>query len=146
MTQQLLIVTLAGRCVAVRSVDVESLIELDSLVPVPLAAPHIAGLSALRSRMLTVIDSKLALGLSGGQPPVAKQPAMVVEHEGHFYALMVDAIEDFTEALSDAKSVDADLGRGWSQASLGLVDTAQGPLLLLDIKAIIDGVCLQRAA
>jgi purine-binding chemotaxis protein CheW len=146
MTQQLLIVTLASRRVAVRSVDVESLIELDTLVPVPGAAPHIAGLSALRSRMLTVIDSALALGLCCGKTPAAKQPAMVIEHEGHFFALMVDAIEDFTQALSDPQRVDADLGQGWKQASLGVVETAQGPLLLVDVAAIIDGIPLQRAA
>ena len=38
-------------------------VELDALIPVPRAAPHVAGLSALRSRVLTVIDCQRSLEL-----------------------------------------------------------------------------------
>ena len=56
MNQLLLIVNIAGQMVALRADDVQSVIELDSLIAVPRAPAHIAGLSALRSRLLTVID------------------------------------------------------------------------------------------
>ena len=39
------------------------MVELDTLIPVPRAAPHVAGLSALRSRVLTVIDCQRSLEL-----------------------------------------------------------------------------------
>lgn len=146
MSQQLLIVTIAGRRVALRSLDIQSLIELDTLVPVPRAAAHVAGLSALRSRMLTVIDSTVSLGLVREQAPGNKQEAMVVEYEGHFYALLVDDVQDVTEAWSDPLPVDADLGPGWQQAAAGVVETAEGPLLLLDIARIIEGQPVARAA
>ena len=56
MAELLLIVTIGGERVALLAAAVESVVELDTLIPVPRAAPHVAGLSALRSRVLTVID------------------------------------------------------------------------------------------
>src|SRR5689334_18908704 len=59
----LLVVTIAGERVALPAAAVESVVELDTLIPVPRAAPHIAGLSALRSRVLTVVDCMRSLEL-----------------------------------------------------------------------------------
>ena len=56
MNELLLVVTIAGERVALPAASVESVVELDTLIAVPRAAPHVAGLSALRSRVLTVID------------------------------------------------------------------------------------------
>ena len=47
MSQLLLIVSIGGSRVAFPSAAVESVVELDTLIPVPRAAPHVAGLSAL---------------------------------------------------------------------------------------------------
>ena len=56
MNELLLIVSIAGSRVALPAVAVESVVELEALIPVPRAPEHLAGLSALRSRVLTVID------------------------------------------------------------------------------------------
>ena len=56
MSSLLLIVTIAGERVALSAGAVESVVELDTLIQVPRAPPHVAGLSTLRSRVLTVID------------------------------------------------------------------------------------------
>ena len=50
MNQLLLIVSIAGSRVALPAAAVESVVELEALIPVPRAPAHIAGLSALRSR------------------------------------------------------------------------------------------------
>ena len=63
MSELLLIVTIGGERVALPAAAVESVVELDTLIPVPRAAPHLAGLSALRSRVLTVIDCMRSLEL-----------------------------------------------------------------------------------
>jgi purine-binding chemotaxis protein CheW len=146
MSELILIVTIAGRRVALRTLEVQSLIELDTLAPVFRAAPHVAGLSALRSRMLTVIDCKVSLGQACESSPRPHQEAVVVEYAGHFYALLVDDVDDVTRSLSDLKAVDADLGNGWKQASKGMIETRDGPLLLLDIASLIEGPPIARAA
>jgi purine-binding chemotaxis protein CheW len=63
MNELLLIVTIAGERVALSRRRGRIVVELDTLIPVPRAAPHVAGLSALRSRVLTVIDCMRSLEL-----------------------------------------------------------------------------------
>ena len=145
MNQLLLIVSVAGSRVAFPAARVESVVELDALSPVPRAPSHVAGLSALRSRVLTVIDCQRSLEL-GSTDLHGLREAAVVEVEGHHYALTVDAVEDVVEALSDPVPVRAAMGAGWERVGLGMIETDEGPLLLIDIDALISGPSTDRAA
>lgn len=139
MSVLLLVVTIAGERVALPAEAVEAVVELDALSPVPRAAPHIAGLSALRSRVLTVVDCKRSLELGVTDCSDGIREAAVVELDGHHYALLVDSVEDVVEALSEPAQVRAAMGPGWERAAEGMVETESGPLLLLDLAAIIAG-------
>jgi purine-binding chemotaxis protein CheW len=145
MNELLLIVTIAGSRVAFPAAKVESVVELDALSPVPRAAAHVAGLSALRSRVLTVIDCQRSLEL-GSTDLEGLREAAVVEVDGHHYALTVDAVEDVVEALSDPQPVRAAMEAGWERVGLGMVETEEGPLLLVDIDGLISGPAYDRAA
>ncbi len=139
MNQLLLLVTIAGTRVALRASDVEAVVELDTLIPVPRAAPHIAGLSALRSRVLTVIDCRRSLDLGETLRTGAPQDAVVVDFDGHHYALEVDTVEDVVDALGQPVALRAAMVPGWERVALGMIETAGGPLLLVDIGALIAG-------
>ena len=140
MNELLLIVTIAGQRVALPAAAVESVVELDTLIPVPRAAPHVAGLSALRSRVLTVIDCMRSLELGTTDCSDGIREAAVIELDGHHYALLVDIVEDVVEALAEPSAVRAAMGAGWERASKGMVETEAGPLLLVDVAALISGV------
>ena len=147
MNELLLIVSIAENRVALPAAAVESVVELDALIPVPRAPDHLAGLSALRSRVLTVIDCRRSLEL--GTTDLSAEgihEAAVVELDGHHYALTVDAVEDVVEALSEATPVRGAMGPGWERVSLGMVETEAGPLLLVDVGALIAGVEAKAAA
>jgi purine-binding chemotaxis protein CheW len=139
MSELLLVVTIAGERVALRSAAVESVVELDALIPVPRAAPHVAGLSALRSRVLTVIDCMRSLELGVTDCSDGIREAVVVELDGHHYALLVDLVEDVVEARSEPSAVRAAMGSGWERISEGMVETENGPLLVVDVAALIGG-------
>ncbi len=139
MNELLLVVNIAGERVALPADSVESVVELDTLIPVPRAAPHVAGLSALRSRVLTLIDCMRSLDLGVTDCSDGVREAAVVELDGHHYALIVDLVEDVVEALSDPTPVRAAMGAGWERASAGMVETESGPLLLIDVAALICG-------
>jgi purine-binding chemotaxis protein CheW len=145
VSELLLVVSIAGERVALRSASVESVVELDTLIPVPRAAPHVAGLSALRSRVLTVIDCMRSLELGATDCSDGVREAAVVELDGHHYALLVDLVEDVVEALSDPVPMRAAMGPGWERASQGMVETETGPLLLIDVAALIAGAERQAA-
>jgi purine-binding chemotaxis protein CheW len=146
MAELLLIVTISGERVALPAAAVESVVELDTLIPVPCAASHVAGLSALRSRVLTVIDCMRSLELGETDCSDGIREAAVVELDGHHYALIVDLVEDVVEALSDPFPIRAALGPGWERVSQGMVETENGPLLLVDVAALIAGVEAKAAA
>lgn len=135
----LLIVTIAGQRVALPADAVESVVELDTLIPVPRAQPHVAGLSALRSRVLTVIDCRRSLDMGDSDCSEGIREAAVVELDGHHYALIVDVVEDVVEAQSDPNPVRAAMTDGWERVSQGIVESEVGPLLLVDVAALIAG-------
>lgn len=136
----LLIVTIAGQRVAFPADAVESVVELDTLIAVPRAQPHVAGLSALRSRVLTVIDCRRSLEMGDTDCSDGIREAAVVELDGHHYALIVDVVEDVVEALSAPSPVRAAMEDGWERVSLGMVESEEGPLLMIDVAALIGGV------
>jgi purine-binding chemotaxis protein CheW len=146
LSELLLVVTIADERVALPSTAVESVVELDTLIPVPRAAPHVAGLSALRSRVLTVIDCRRSLELGETDCSDGIREAAVVELDGHHYALLVDLVEDVIEALSEPVPVRAAMGAGWERAALGMVETEDGPLLVVDVAALVAGPEARAAA
>ena len=146
MNELLLVVAIAGERVALPAAVVEAVVELDTLIPVPRAAPHVAGLSALRSRVLTVIDCKRSLELGDSDCSGGIREAAVVEFDGHHYALIVDLVEDVVETLTRATPVRATMGAGWERVSRGMVDTETGPLLLVDVAGLITGAAEAKAA
>ncbi len=146
MNAMMLVVGIAGRRAGIPALSVNSVIDLVSITPVPQTAPHIAGLAALRSRPLTVIDCRAALGLEPEADPAAGRRAVVVEHEGHLYGLLVDAADDIVAARGEPGPMGADPGPGWREAASGKIETETGALLLLDLAALIAGTDRAAAA
>jgi purine-binding chemotaxis protein CheW len=90
--------------------------------------------------VLTVIDCMRSLELGMTDCSDGIREAIVVELDGHHYALTVDAVEDVVEARSDPTPVRAAMGAGWERVSGGMVETDLGPLLIVDVAALIAGV------
>lgn len=133
-----LIARIADQQVAISADAVESVVEVDAITPVPLAAPHIAGLAALRSRVLTIIDSYAALEI-GRSPRDGLLQAIVVTIDNHLYGLLVDEVVDVATIEADPDPVQAGLSRGWASAALGLIEHQDHVLLLLDPARIVAG-------
>jgi len=138
MSELLVIVQIAGRRCALGAHDVKSVIEIGAITPVPRAPDFIAGITALRSQTLTVIDCRRALGLDDADGPTDDR-AVVVASGGHSYALMVDAIEDITTAAGAPGQVPGGFGAGWSRVAIGMIETMTGPALLIDLATLIAG-------
>ena len=144
MNELLLMCVIAGRRAAIPALDVQSVIEVETITPIPGTPDFILGLTALRSQALTVIDCALAIGLD--QPCVSKdRRAAVVESGGHLYALLVDEAHDVGEARSAPMEVPGGFGEGWQRAARGMVETEAGPSLLVNVSLLVSGP-LQQAA
>lgn len=136
-----LVLTLAGQRVALPAEKMESVVEIGAIVPVPGAAAHVAGLAALRSRVLTVVDARASLGLGTADEV---RDAVVATIGGHPYALLVDAVEDVVEA-SGTRPLPSGVGAGWSRAARGAVEAEGELMLLLDLPTLVAGPLAEAA-
>lgn len=136
MNQLMLMCLIADRRAAIPAAEVNSVIEIDAITPIPGTPDYIAGLTALRSQALTVIDCRAALGFPSSGSPVGSRAA-VVEHEGHPYALVVDKAFDVEEAQGEPSVVPGGFGRSWQEAAVGLVETDSGPALLVEVAKLV---------
>jgi len=144
MERLYLMVRIAGELVAIDANEVGSVVEIDAVTPVPRVAAHIAGLFALRSRVLTVIDSRAALGIPA-EDGAPMPEAVVITIDGHSYALLVEAVEDVASADALAPCV-ATLAGEWARVATGRLTTERGDILLIDPARLILGAEEQAAA
>lgn len=133
-----LLVELAGERALLPAEFVESVVEIDDVTPVPCVSPHVLGLFALRSRVLTVIDSTAALDL-GAHDRSGLMYAVIVTVDGHLYGLLVDQVEDVIAVPGEPMPPRALLSSGWTRMIDGVLDHEGEPLLLINVPALIGG-------
>ena len=143
MATLLLIVRLGGERVAFPAADVEAVVEIDQIVPAPGTPPHVAGLAALRSRVLTVIDCPASLGLPAGEVP--HRDAVVAVVDSHPYALLVDGVEDVIEAEDAALPLPVRTSAVWRRAAKAMVPADGELFLLVDVATLIAGPASEAA-
>jgi purine-binding chemotaxis protein CheW len=152
MDHSLLLVRIAGEMAALDSARIQSVVELEAVTPVPQGPAHVAGLAALRSRAMTVIDCRRSLELPDDEDDEDRPAdgdgalAVVVELDEYLYALLVDQVEEVVPLEGDPAMLRTDLLPGWSRVTLGMVETSAGPALLLDPDKLVAGPPLAAAA
>ncbi|MEO1044625.1 MAG: chemotaxis protein CheW [Pseudomonadota bacterium] len=133
---------LAGRDIAIPAACVESVVKISDIVPVPAVSPHIAGLFALRSRVLTIVDC--AWFIHGSKGDIADTSlAIVVTIDNHHYGLLVDAVDDILTIDSDPVAATGGVGRGWDMLGDTMLHVddaieAARSLLVLDVANAVN--------
>lgn len=143
MNDLYLIAQIADRGVAIDGRYVDSVVDIDAIVAVPHAPLAVRGLAALRSRVVTVIDSRLALGLPASDD--AKR-AVVARIDGHHYAFLVDSLQDVAPLESLPLAGGGGRADGWARAATAIVDRDGEPLLVLDLAALVPATTLAEVA
>lgn len=133
MTDSLfLFAVIADTPVAVRADEIEAVVRLGEVVPVPRVPPHVRGLAALRSRVLTVID--MHVRIFGAEPRAAMAGhAIVAEIAGHSYGFCVDALADICHAAQGIQPVRGRVDPAWAPFVTGLVAREGRSHLLLTL-------------
>lgn len=131
---------LAGQCIALDASMIEAVVDLASVIPVPLAPPHVIGLAAIRSQVVTVVDPAIALGFAAQS---AAGRALLVTIDGHRYALRVESVADVLPLPGE--TVATLLAGSWASVASGRVDLDGGFALRVDPRLLI-APCLPVAA
>ncbi|MDR6849160.1 MAG: chemotaxis protein CheW [Sphingomonas sp.] len=132
-----LIAQIAGRPVAIESSQVESVVDIGTVIPVPRAERQVRGLAALRSRVVTVIDTRAALGLDAAEVDAGR--AIITIVEGHYYAILVDALDDVAPFELAPLSAGILLDKGWLKVGRGIVEREGEPILAIALDGLIPG-------
>lgn len=132
-----LIAQIAGQSVAIDANQVESVVDIGTIVAVPRAQGHVRGLAALRSRVVTVIDTRAALGLEPGEGTGGR--AVITPVDGHHYAMLVDALDDVAPFVPQPLAAGVPLSGMWQQAGRGLIERDGEPILTIDLAALVPG-------
>ncbi len=135
MVELLLMATIGGQPVAIRSDQVESVVDIGPVTPVPRAPEAVRGLAALRSRVVTVIDAAIALGDAAVASP--RRRAVVTQVDGHHYALLVDALDDVLEFPVRPLTAGLVLGVRWASVADAMIERDGQPVLILDLPGIV---------
>ena len=126
-----LIARIADTRVALRSRSIEAVVMIGEWVPAPGTLPKVVGLFALRSRVITIIDTHIVIGF----PPSEIAPGqrvVIVNVEGHGYALIADEIEDVCFIDTDEEPTQSCLSSGWSQVAEAVIEYDSALLLVVD--------------
>jgi purine-binding chemotaxis protein CheW len=138
-----LIAQIAGRTVAIESSQVESVVDIGTVIPVPRAERQVRGLAALRSRVVTVIDTRAALGLEPVEVDAGR--AIITIVDGHHYAILVDALDDVAPFDLAPLSAGILLDKGWLTVGRGIVERDGEPILAIELVGLIPGGIAQAA-
>ena len=116
---------------------VQTVFSIETMTPVPLAPPAIAGLLNLRGRIVTAVSLRRRLGL----PPLpgGELMAIGIEHRGEALALVVDKAGDVVRLAPDSRIA---LPRHMPDARAKLTHAVcrldDGIVSILDMAAVFD--------
>ncbi len=133
-----LIAHINDACVGIESNSIESIVHVQDIVPVPMCDPSIAGLFALRSRVLTLIDTQY---LVSGQAKKATKGALavVVDIAGHHYGLLVDRVEDVVPIAADQMESQIKPSKEWNHLVSQTASVDGRLVMILEIALLVNG-------
>jgi purine-binding chemotaxis protein CheW len=130
MQNLFLIAVIAGTEVAICSDYIESVVTVGEAIHVPQCDPLVAGLFALRSRVLTLIDCQYAV--SGQNEAVCKNAlAVIAVISGHPYGLLVQAVRDVVSVDPHNIKPASTLDPRWSGIVSHMVEVDNRMLMVL---------------
>ncbi len=114
--------------------QVREILSTQTIIPIPGNASYVLGVSNLRGQIITVIDLKALLNLSGEVGDVRK--IIWVQHDRFMVGIVVDQVTEVTTIPdTDIELVDGSSGR--SQYVIGIGKQHERLTVLLDFHKII---------
>ena len=133
-----LIAQLAGTRVALRSSDVDSVVIVRNVTPVPQTPPHLVGLFALRSRVMTLIDARVVVGADTAAHGADGDKAIVVKVGGHAYGIIADAVEDACFLDGEELPIRGKLSPGWRAIAEAMIEHAGETVLVVNPERLVN--------
>jgi purine-binding chemotaxis protein CheW len=116
---------------------VQDVFVLHQMTRVPLASDDIAGVINLRGRIVTAIDLRCRLGISGDSGRGTM--AVGIESEGESYGLVIDAVGEVMKlGIETAEPVPVNLDERLKSVASCIHRLDDGLLVVLDVNRLLD--------
>jgi len=149
MSNLYLFAHIADTAVAIRTDEVEAVVRLSELSPVPGVMGHVAGLSALRSRVLTIID---ATAVITGIPhdtinsEAGEGYAIVCDISGHSYGILVDGVDDIRTVHNPPLPICGRVSDAWTPYADGVIEDEGLSYFIMSLSSFLDQSSVVQAA
>lgn len=135
----ILFANIAGTPIAVRAYEVEAVVRLQEITPVPLMPRHVCGLASLRSRVLTIIDMEARV--FGASPPVRPAALAIIADVGaHSYGFLIDSVRDICLTPDAIQPILGRIDSQWAPFASGLVALDGHSHLLLTLADFVTPI------
>jgi purine-binding chemotaxis protein CheW len=145
MSKLYLLAEIAGVEIAICSDVIESVVNVGEVVAVPRCDPVIAGLFALRSRVLTLVDCQYRI-TRNRKTVVKGSLAAIATIGGHSFGLLVDRVFDVTTVSDDAVHPAVKLAPEWAPIVSNLVAIDDRMVMMIDPERLVAAETLREAA
>lgn len=138
-------VTIGGQLFGLPISRVQDVFVLSQVTRVPLADEDIAGVINLRGRIVTAIDLRRRLGISGdvGRAKIA----VGIEGDGESYGLVIDAVgEVLKPGAETAEPIPVNLDERLKRVASSVHRLDDRLMVVLDVDAVLDLKCTEVAA
>jgi purine-binding chemotaxis protein CheW len=138
-------VTIGGQLFGLPISRVQDVFVLSQVTRVPLADEDIAGVINLRGRIVTAIDLRRRLGVSGdvGRAKIA----VGIEGDGESYGLVIDAVgEVLKPGAETVEPIPVNLDERLKRVASSVHRLDDRLMVVLDVDAVLDLKCTEIAA
>ncbi|PWC39602.1 chemotaxis protein CheW [Azospirillum sp. TSO35-2] len=143
--QDFVTMTIADQMFGIPVLQVQDVLGHQRITRIPLAPPEVAGSLNLRGRIVTAIDVRLRLGLTG-RPKDKPGMSIVVDLRGELYSLMVDSVgEVLSLTKEDFERNPATLDPRWREVSTGIYRLNGQLMVVLDVPRLLNFTTIETA-
>ena len=127
---QLVTFVLKGEVYGINVMQVQEVLRVSEIAPVPGAPAYVLGIINLRGNVVTVIDTRARFGLPSTDVDDASR-IIVIESEKQVVGMLVDAVAEVVELREGEIDVAPNVGNEESSRYIQGVATREGKLLIL---------------
>lgn len=115
--------------------NVQEVVRVGTLTPVPYASPEVAGIMNLRGRIVTVVDAGMKLGYSRAVP-TGESRIFIIEDRTEYLGMLVDRVNEVIES-EGVKWDPLPANTAHSRYARGVSRVAGKVMTLLDVSQIL---------
>ncbi|MEO5343755.1 MAG: chemotaxis protein CheW [Gammaproteobacteria bacterium SHHR-1] len=137
-TIQLVTFKLEEETYGVNVMQVQEVLRVTEIAPVPGSPPYVLGIINLRGNVVTVIDTRNRFGLNPGEV-TDNSRIVIIEGEGQVVGILVDSVAEVVELRESEIDVAPNVGNEETARYIQGVHTHKGNLLIVvDINKLLS--------